>query len=53
MAPPGTADAVEVFGEWLPATVAAEALRDPKGEGVRGCPMKSSSSTMRSLRTIT
>ena len=36
LAPPGTAGAVEVFGDWVPATVAAEPLWDPKGERVRG-----------------
>jgi 4-methylaminobutanoate oxidase (formaldehyde-forming) len=36
LATPGTTGAVEVFGDWVPATVAAEPLWDPKGERVRG-----------------
>jgi len=35
LAAPGTAGAVEVFGDWVPAAVAAEPLWDPKGERVR------------------
>jgi 4-methylaminobutanoate oxidase (formaldehyde-forming) len=35
LATPGAAGAVEVFGDWVPATVAAEPLWDPKGERVR------------------
>jgi 4-methylaminobutanoate oxidase (formaldehyde-forming) len=35
LATPGTAGAVEVFGDWVPATVAAEPLWDPKGERIR------------------
>jgi 4-methylaminobutanoate oxidase (formaldehyde-forming) len=35
LATPGTAGAVEVFGEWVPAAVVAEPLWDPKGERVR------------------
>jgi 4-methylaminobutanoate oxidase (formaldehyde-forming) len=34
-AAPGTAGAVEVFGDWIPAMVAAEPLWDPEGQRVR------------------
>jgi 4-methylaminobutanoate oxidase (formaldehyde-forming) len=33
---PGTAVEVELFGRWVPGTVAAEPLYDPKGERIRG-----------------
>jgi 4-methylaminobutanoate oxidase (formaldehyde-forming) len=32
----GTPVEVEIFGEWIPGTVAAEPLFDPRGERVRG-----------------
>ncbi|MDP9342541.1 MAG: FAD-dependent oxidoreductase [Actinomycetota bacterium] len=35
LAEPGTAVAVEVFGEWIPAIASAEPLFDPKGERIR------------------
>ena len=35
LATPGTAGAVEVFGDWVPASVAVEPLWDPRGERVR------------------
>jgi 4-methylaminobutanoate oxidase (formaldehyde-forming) len=31
----GTAVEVEIFGEWVPGTVAAEPLFDPRGERIR------------------
>ncbi len=34
-AEPGTAVAVEIFGEWIPGEVATEPLLDPKGERIR------------------
>ena len=34
-ASPGTALAVDIFGEWVAAEVRAEPLYDPKGERVR------------------
>jgi 4-methylaminobutanoate oxidase (formaldehyde-forming) len=34
-ATPGTAVAVEIFGEWVPGAVAEEPLFDPRGERVR------------------
>jgi 4-methylaminobutanoate oxidase (formaldehyde-forming) len=34
-AEPGTAVAVEIFGEWIEGEVAAEPLFDPKGERIR------------------
>jgi 4-methylaminobutanoate oxidase (formaldehyde-forming) len=35
-ADPGTGVAVEVFGDWIEAEVAAEPLFDPRGERIRG-----------------
>ncbi len=35
-ATPGTEVAVEIFGEWIPGTVARAPLFDPKGERIRG-----------------
>jgi len=35
-AEPGTSVAVEIFGEWIPGSVAEEPLFDPAGERVRG-----------------
>ncbi len=35
-AAPGTEVAVEIFGEWIPGTVAQAPLFDPKGERIRG-----------------
>jgi 4-methylaminobutanoate oxidase (formaldehyde-forming) len=35
-AEPGTAVAVEIFGEWVEGEVAREPLFDPEGERVRG-----------------
>jgi 4-methylaminobutanoate oxidase (formaldehyde-forming) len=35
-AKPGTAVEVEIFGEWIAGSVAAEPLFDPKGERIRG-----------------
>ena len=35
-AKPGTSVAVEIFGEWIPGSVAEEPLFDPAGERVRG-----------------
>jgi len=35
LAEPGTELAVEVFGDWVPATVAPEPLYDPKGDRIR------------------
>jgi 4-methylaminobutanoate oxidase (formaldehyde-forming) len=34
-AEPGTAMAVDIFGDWVAADVRAEPLYDPKGERVR------------------
>jgi 4-methylaminobutanoate oxidase (formaldehyde-forming) len=34
-AEPGTAVAVEIFGQWVEGEVAAEPLFDPKGERIR------------------
>jgi 4-methylaminobutanoate oxidase (formaldehyde-forming) len=35
-AAPGTGVEVEIFGEWVPGSVAEEPLFDPKGERIRG-----------------
>jgi len=35
-AAPGTAVAVEVFGDWIDGEVAAEPLFDPLGDRIRG-----------------